>query len=510
MAMGTRLGQSTGHALRAWLAALTCACAPEEHVEPLPISVCGQDRPKQILALDDDEFVDSNGGIAQFEDRWLFGVRRFEIPLTSVMSTLSGPEDRPFAQLDARLESVGSCGEDRRVVAEDVDFVIPPLTSDDAWLGCRKDTGDFYWIDPDGAWTSRPIGRALFCPRITVRGHDVFFHSDTGDYARAQLREDGVVVDVLVTDVVQTSSFWTVVDGEYVPSDDILLLRGEDRMLVRLDFATSTTEELFDRVDEFHVSDDRRWILKIRRTPNDPNDATTPTATLVDRESLSEVGFVGAPLWQDVRGDLGRGFAWIEGLDAQGASVQMIVATLPSLRLLYLDGSARVEGSNGDDLVVVTTEGTTEVIEAPAAQTRFTVPYSVFVWDDVMFYEDPMPYADLDIADDYRPFATVRTPLATLTPEILSERAFSYIELAGDRWLATGETDLNWLGDLVIVDGTTLDIRRVDDDVVEPLRSYERDQDSQPLEPWRTDDLVYQVHERASDRGGMWRVKFTD
>lgn len=66
------------------------------------------------------------------------------------------------------------------------------------------------------------------------------------------------------------------------------------------------------------------------------------------------------------------------------------------------------------------------------------------------------------------------------------------------------------LADLMLVDGESLEIRRVDRNVVPVLSPYDPRTDLEFRKPWRTDDVTYQVHERASDRGGMWRALFTE
>lgn len=505
------MGRS-GHGWRAMLVALASACAPAEDLGPLPIDVCGQDTPKQILALDDDEFVDPIGGVAQFEDRWLFGVRRFEIPLTNIASTASRPEDRAFAQLDARLESVGACGEDRRTVANDVDYVIPPTTDDAPWLGCRRDTGDVYWIDPDGARPERPIGRAVFCQQVIVRGHDLFFPTaDPGDYVRAQLGDDGVVVDVLVTDVVQTSGTWRDVDGESVPTDDIFLLRGEARTLVRLDFTTLEVVDVLDRVDEFQVSGDRRWVMSVRRVPDNPNDSGLPSAQLTDLVEHSGILFWQSD-WADVAADLGSSHATVQRFEAGGIPGQTLAMTIPSLHMTSLDAGIKVWDSDGVDVLVTTNPANVvELLEVSTKERRIVEAATfVDVEQGALYYEDAGPYADLDVPEEYRPVDIVRLPLADGAPEVVYERTFSKVELPGDRWLTRSQVDSNQLADLMLVDGDSLEIRRVDRGIVPSLRPYDLDLDLGHRQPWLTDDVVYQVHERASDRGGMWRVRFRD
>src|SRR5687767_3998636 len=138
-------------AVRIGLASALVGCAPEEEELDLPIDVCGQDEPVQILALEDEQVIGQRG-TARVGDRWLFGVRTFEIPLTAVDTALGGAEGRPYRQLESEIVSVGECGEDRRVVATGVDTIFPATNEDEPWLGCVADTGDLYWFDPDGAW----------------------------------------------------------------------------------------------------------------------------------------------------------------------------------------------------------------------------------------------------------------------------------------------------------------------------------------------------------------------
>lgn len=487
--------------------AVGCASEPSE---PLPIEVCGENRPVQILALDDAEVIDPWSGSARLGDRWIFGVRRFEIPLTSVASTTFPPDMRPFAQLDARVESVGACGEDRRVVAEDVDILFPPFESDGPWLGCRNDNGDLYWIHPDGASPARWITRVDRCGRHIVRGQDVYASSKDGDFVRAQVGDAGVTLDILVTDVVRASFFNAPGSAPLPPEDDAFLLRGKDRVLVRVDLSTHGVEEVHDRVDEFSISGDRRWLVWIRRVPDDPNDVSVPEARLLDR-STGEEHVLGRPYWSGIQAFVGNGFVVATGAGS-GTPIETELISLPDVLSALVTEKLTVLGSDGNRIVISANFGSIDVLDLGTGERRtaFETYRPVEVHDGQIWYTDASGYAELDLPAGYVARDMMRIPIDTLAPPTLvRSRIFSPIELPGDRWATAVNYDENSLSDLVIIDGKNLDVGRIDDDLVGTPRPYDRsDADGDGL-PWLTDELVYQVHERASDRGGMWRVKFT-
>jgi hypothetical protein len=497
------------------LVATLVACAPDEDEIDLPIEVCGQDEPVQILALEDEQVI-GQGASARFEDRWLFGVRTYEIPLTRVDTALQGAEGRPYRQTGAEIVSVGECGEDRRVVASGADTIYPATSESEPWLACAADTGELYWFDPAGAWEPRFLGRSERCGQHLVRGSTIFVLLADGALVRVRLDADDFVAEALVSDVVVAPAFFDHrVAGTVLPDDVFVVL--SDRTVARVALRTGAVQLELEGADSVNVSDDRRWLTWGVRDPDDNPVA----AWLRDRES-GEDFLLGAPSWRGVVAYLRDGYAIAKGT-SDGDAPQTQVVESSTLRSLWLTGSPIV-WEIVDGTVVVT--DVTEILDGlPTDLTSLEAELidfesgertkagvtglDVTVVDGAMWQIDSTRYADSDLPAAFTPFDVLRIPLDTLDREVARARVFSELELSGDRWIVSSALDEDLLAELRFLDGTSLRHRVFAEDVITFGERFDLRREAEEGPPPITDELVYQVHTRASERTGVWRVRFT-
>ncbi len=493
------------------------ACAPDEEEMDLPIDVCGQDEPVQILALEDDQAI-GRQGTARFEERWLFGVRTFEIPLTRVDTALMGAEWRPYRQTRAEIESVGECGEDRRVVAAGSDTIFPATSADEPWLACAADTGDLYWFDPAGEWEPRFVGRSERCGRHLVRGATIFVLLADGALVRVRLDDAGLEAEALVSDVVEAPAvFDQRGDGAALP-DDVFVLRS-DRSLARVALRTGAVQLELEGADSFDVSEDRRWL-----TWGIHNDDDEPvSAWLRDRES-GEDFLLGAPTWRGVDADLRGGYAFVRGT-SEGDAPQTQVLEPATLRSLWLAGAYILWGGvNGSVVVTDVTDVLSGVAELPTDPNSLEAELvdfesgertkvgarglAVAMAGGATWQVDLTPYVHSDVPAAFAPFDVVRIPLDTLDPEVARARVFSEFELSSDRWIVASALDENLLAELRFLDGKSLRHRAFAEDVVIFGERFDIRREAKQGPPAIIEDLTYQVHARGSDRTGVWRVRF--
>jgi hypothetical protein len=491
------------------LVATFVACAPDEDEIDLPIDVCGQDEPVQILALEDEQVIGERG-TARFEERWLFGVRTFEIPLTSVSTALMGGEDRPYRQTRAEIVTVGECGDDRRVVAAGADTIYPATSEGEPWLACAAETGDLYWFDPEGAWEPRFVGRAARCGQHLVRGATIFVLLAEGALVRARLDTENFVAEALVSDVVDAPDLFDHrITGVPLP-DDVFVLRS-NRGLARVALRTGAVQLELEGADGFDVSDDRRWLTW---SVND-RDGNPLSAWLRDRESGEDI-LLGAPTWRGVSAYLRGGFAIASGI-SDGDLPEMQIFEISTSRSVWLKGSWVVWGVVENAVVtadVTDFNGSTpfevERIDFGSGDRTKVTDSSgtVVVEDRAVWQRDATQYERSDLPDALTPFDVVRISIDTLEREIVRARVFSSFELSDDRWIAAGALNENFLTELRFLDGASLRHRAFAEDVVlDKDTDIRREAKHGP--PPIIDELTYQVHARASDRTGVWRVRFT-
>jgi hypothetical protein len=484
------------------------ACAPDDEEIDLPIEVCGQDEPVQILALEDEQVIGERAS-ARFEDRWLFGVRTFDIPLTRVNTALQGAEGRPYRQTGAEIVSVGECGEDRRVVASGADTIFPATSESEPWLACTADTGELYWFDPAGAWEPRFIGRSERCGQHLVRGSTIFVLLADGALLRARLQNADFVAESLVSDVVQAPDLLDHrIAGVALP-DDVFVLRS-DRSLARVALRTGAVQLELEGADGFDVSDDRRWLT----WGVHDRDGNPLSAWLRDRESGEDI-LLGAPTWRGVTAYLRGGFAVVSGF-SDGALPEMQVLEISTSRSVWLTGNYVVWGVVEDVVVIADLTDfngsipfDVERIDFESLErTKLTESSgTVVVEHGAVWQRDSTRYEGSELPDALTPFDVVRFPVDTLERDVVRARVFSSFELSDDRWIVSDSLDEDLLADLRFLDGASLRHRAFAEDVI-LNNDFDLRREASQGPPPIIDELTYQVHARSSDRTGVWRVRF--
>ena len=493
-------------ASRAWLFTLAAACRPSEEA-PVPIDVCGQDAPVQILELTDDQAImPGTGGSARFGERWLFGVRTFEIPLTKLETALSAAPYRLYDQIDATIVAVGECGEDRRIVLEGADIVQAPVAADGPWLACREDTADLFWFDPDGVVPPRQLSRASTCAGVLVRGRDAFvLRADTRELVRARLEPTNFAVETLVDDVIVAPHAQEPPSRDEPVPDDVFVIRG-DRTLVRVDLDTGATQVELEDVGSFSISTDRRWLAWTSRPPDDMPSA----AWLLDRHT-GDVQALGRASWAFVSVVVRDDYAAAWGGNEDGSERELQLVAVPSLRSEWVVGDSIPLASSGDHVLLTSPESNYDALVIDLSTgVRTTLPDVGYVQieEDALSFADHDRYADLGLPEALIPYDLVRIPLTTLEREVVRSRVFSRFGTAEDRWVIQSEIDVNFNVGLELLDGATLAHDTFASDVVPGSCTsnvpYTTDSELFPVL-----DVIYQVHERASDRGGIWRARLT-
>jgi hypothetical protein len=484
-------------AVRIGLASALVGCAPEEEQLELPIDVCGQDEPVQILALEDEQVIHPGDGGARYGERWLFGVRTFEIPLTKVNTALGDPTWRPYRQIDATITATGDCGEDPRVVAEGLDVIASRVEDDEPWLACSSLTPGLHWFDPDGAWSPQLVSDHLQCGGYLVIDQSVVFYGGDGELARARLENGEVVVDVLLDGIEY---------GEYlppyreVPPDELVAVRNDDTV-VAVDLRTGEIRMLTEGIaSTFSISPNRRWLVWYEALDEG-------LQTRIWLRDLQEGGDtqIGRDDWAWIGVDIGDSFMVVRG-EAMWVPASTHVLALPSRREEWIDDWIAVRDER-DGLLTLDVGDDQLMRFDPETGDRQLIELEYDELLDGAFWSRwSEPHASLALPEAMLPWDIVRATFDAPAPELVRERVFSSVDLGDDRWIVGSERDENELVDLEYLDGDTLEHRPFATDVVPG--SIDSRSDSSIAAPWRTDELIYQVHTRASDRTGVWRVRF--
>lgn len=503
-------------AARCLAAGLLVACGPDagERVELAPL--CCTERAVQVLALRDDEAVAPGDETVVVRDgeRWLYGVQRFAAPVANIQETWADASQRSIVQTGARIEGIGRCGEDRQTVAEGLDRIVPRASSDAPWLGYRSDTHELFWFEPSGRWPARRLGRARNPGQLVVRGNTLFTtRADERDFVGVTLAGEGdqVSTQVWIDDVVQDGVPAYPLQRDR-PVDAVLLLRGTGE-LVAFDLAAQRVETVLTGVRSFVGDRDARWIAWTSGDPNDLGDDGGPReAWLLDRVTGQQLPLVleGEP---ELTLRMHDRFVMVEG-EVDGTTTSTRIVALPGGESIELEGLwwGTGRGSQGEvvALRVLPVESASYGVFAP--QQGALVPQAQALrapttfWQDALWSREVAADVDDGGASKWMPYDLVRTPLATLQPEVVQRRVWSRVELPGDRWLDVRADDPTQnLGDLVRIDGETGAAEAIDDHVAAAL--FEPHASTGAL-PWQTDEVVYQVRALGSGRTGLWRVRF--
>lgn len=491
---------------------LAGACGPSASPQADLAEVCGQEEPAQILALHEDEAVGpSLDAFVPFDDGWLVAVQRLDRTVVDVFEATASGEYRVVPQLDARVEAIDRCGNDRRVVAEGIDAIFPPRRDGEPWLGYRRDTEMLFVFDPTGAVQPLPLGHVRPFRWTVPEGNELIVRRrDERDLVRFTLEAGGAQPEVLATSVAQTS-FMSHGD---TPPHTILVLH-DDGDLVELALDTGQSEPILQGVRMFSEGSDRRWLAWTPGDPATPPSELATEATLLDRSTGEQrVLASGEPLFVQVYGTHLMVEVY-DGATPLGTKTTMFMS-LPGGEAVTLEGRWMSFGGGPDGRIVVTRGGTwppEAFVYAPIDGVLREVAGPVPGWTntlDALWYDDAAPYADLDAAREGAPYDLVRFDLSSLKAQTVQHRIWSGIELPGDRWVgAWGLKPGDPIGELVIVDGADGSTRRIARDVAPVLRPIELE-DRAVAYPRLADEVVYEVRDPGSDGTGLWRAAFPD
>ncbi|MFO0632835.1 MAG: hypothetical protein U0168_08295 [Nannocystaceae bacterium] len=487
-----------------WWLALAIGCG-EEGLPPAELApVCGAPEPVQLLALRDDEVV-IDSAVAH-DDRLLLGVRRYEVPILDIDLARARQPHRRFAQIDARIESVDGCGGDRRVIAAGYDQLLPPREPDGPWLALRSEDFALAWIDPDGAFAPRALPGATLDTLPQVRGDAVVLEHPR-DASHRELWHATLTPGTAAPTTTRLAGdlAWTGLSGLSAAVDEVLALRNDGVLLaVPLDPAREAVAVL-GAVATAQTDAAQRYVLW---QPGRPPATTVPEqGWLVDRETGGSIPLAtgdGATLSPVLRGSLG--FVAHES-----------PAITPWTEIIAMPGGQRMRvdevNVNGDGRIVAGRFALLLGVEWKVFQIVDDAIVSIALpsgadWssyrDGVLYVRDDRGAAGISFIPEGRPFDLLVAPLQTYTPSLVVEDAWSGIALPRGRYL--GPADLRaTIGPLVVIDGGWQTL--VDRDVHAHSLLLAPDATLE-LEPWHTDDVIYEVRARPSTRNGLWRVRF--
>lgn len=485
---------------------------------------CGRPGPVQILPLEREEVVDETWIPVQYGDRYLFGIRTFDHPISNVVYTKFDAAQRGYAEVGARIESIDRCGDDRRVVAEGVDTVVAPRTELEPWLALRRETRTLYWFDPDGAFAPRELSPVPSSYGWMVTDDVVHvFRPDTHDLVRFTLRGDAPIRETVIDRV---SAVGPMSALRSVDAPSLLFALRDDGELLSLDTRTRRLVSTARGVGGIVTDRDPRFVVW---WPGD-SSALLPQpiieATAVDASrgrSLALALGDDAPLAFAMQGPVLATMYY--GPDPRLPTRTEVVRTrltfLPDMSSILVDGEWEVHG------ISVGNRFTARSPLAVRGDRAFASASYVFESgpDGVHIVGGPFAgnaYADglwsSDCDDDElvagtRPCDVIHMPLDTLEPEVIAEQAWSGIALPDDRWLLfsapTPPPDAarpDSRGTLLVLDGSTRDVSSLARDV---SPSYQNLQPHELVDSiWHTNEIVYQVRALSGDRTGLWRARF--
>lgn len=507
--------------MRRWtlVGSLALACSGESPIPEADVAdVCGEPGPVQILPLEREEVVGEIWSSERYGDRYLYGIRTFDHPISNVEATRYSPQQRGYAELAARIESIDRCGDDRRLIAEGVDTIVAPRTELEPWLARRSETGMFFWIDPEGRWPARELTETSWHGAQIVTDNLVHvFREDEHDIARFTLVGDEPIFEVALDRVVDAQWFST---GRSVETPAVVYALRDDGELVLLHLRTGRLESIAKGVAGFTTDRDPRYVVwwpgDLAATLSDP----TTEAWLLDRESGRSIALAfeaGGELSFRMYGPLLATWRIAEDPDLPGHSdvVQTRLTFLPELRSVILDGKWESLGASSvgrrftaappleislDQFLFESSDDGIRVVGGPLDR-----PFEGAFWTEECEEEEASAHA--------QPCDLIRTPFDTMVPEVYEHRAWSSFALPDDRWVVFAAKPPRpdaWRpdprGTLWLIDGATGHEARLDREVSGGFPMLEPHTTFGGI--WHTDELVYQVRALSSDRTGLWRARF--
>lgn len=460
--------------LAAWV--VMCACGPVVgHDDQRD---CAQDGPVRLLALHGDEVVGGLGP-SRIDDRLFVAVGR-AAPVES---------DDGFPMLaidDARVVSLGTCGESPKVIAEDVTSVYQDQERFPGELLGRNANDDDLVLDPSGAAPAKVFAPAL--PSYSL-------HSDVGRVGvaegvltlqpyPAQLGDPPPPTVSLLEAVADPFSF-AVRDSEAIA----LTVDGE---LYAIDLETLGSNVIAHDVDGFAAVGKDETIVFVQAA-----DTGFGPATLLDRATGMQM-----LLADDASPSLIGSFGDEIVLDRDPVSgVSQRVITLPDLTSwdlpLDLTFVHRTDGGT-----VLARRGQNELVRYDVDSGEDTVLFDGFVMSAI-FDEDA---AELFLPDGAGNLFQLsgelwRVPYSGDPPVRLADRVGeARRRLADGRIVSVVDVDADYLGTLTVVDPATRAAQVIDHDV------YVMGLVAGPVlfQPDVVDDGLVLYDVRDGDRSGLW------
>lgn len=477
------------------------ACGPEFREPAELVERCGTTEPVQLLRLGPREVVYAgSNSVARHEDRWLIGVREHDT------GTYPPTNEAPnINEIGSRIISVDECGEDSFVAVEGFAEVFPPTAPDEPWLACA-DGGSLYRIDPDGQRAPQFLVVATTCwfvragPSIVTLRERSLVRVDThGGEPSIVVLESGI-------------NGWSPANEEGTIGSlraQLSLVSNDARELVEIEHATGARRVLRTGVGGFESPVPGRYLVW---TPDEIVDgASWPFLRrwlLWDRDTDVEIAIADGAERDAV---LGPGALMIYGaLGADDWSATTELLLLPERRSVVLEGAWSVDGGLADGTRFLQRMGEDGgglfVLEPDSDMpTRLADDFAEYGW--------------ITSDGEYRRLVDRSEPGASSseqTQEIVGYRGpdftastvvrdvYAPLELPGDRWLTVREHTGDNHGELVVVDGSTGELRFVDRDVFMDLGYMPAPVAFTPAPPIHEGPLVYAVRDEDFERAGIW------
>lgn len=484
---------------------------PPTELAPL----CGSTEPVRLLRVDGSAHLGPDVRELQwFGDRLVVG---FETPSSG--STAGEPSG-------TTIYSVDLCGEDVRVIGEDVDVLLPleraapeePPTG--PLLGCSSGTGDVLALDVEGGAPPRVVLPAVGC---VVRSHG------EGLIGIQRASEQSVGSLVLLPDVSDPVEPRVVLEGVVVPetapkrpdrpsvrfassSDEALVLTPAGALLA-VELSSGERTVLREGVRAFIASADRRFVLweeglpEVEAPEEGPEEAPEeePEEEPEDEEP-APLRLLDRTLGEDVLDDVGR-----LGSDAVGIDGEMVrivrsdgstrLVMLPTLEELELGAEWRVYERHASGVVLMRPSGGGGRIGLDPQTLRLwrIIDGEIVGVQDVG--NDQLILNQRHGADD---FSYWRASVHGGEPELLAEHVLGPAWLAGGRWSTVRIDSARQRGALLIVDGATGEVTVLDPGGVHWKTLGPRAPRGYPW-PFDDDVIVWSVHD--GERSGLWAAR---
>jgi hypothetical protein len=426
--------------------------------------LCGQTDPVLLLSLEADQ---SPSTIP------LHAIRRVGERLVYVVEE---PEEHALFS----VHSTGTCGEDRALVVEGVDFLFDPRHAfGDAVLACREATDEVLVLDPTGSrapWpalvdvgcAALPVGAGV----VGVRRHAL--GSDTGDLVyRSSLSDPDGPLEVLAGDVlvplVDTYFLFADIRRLRTFGDEVLALTSVGDILT-IDVEQDTSWVEISDVAAFELSYDGGFILYQPGPPHPGGVFGEEREMLLRDRSTGEDLALGKSAFGTLSGGVQTGMVRVADRVTGGTNVVL----LPSLQQLYFPPERFVNGRHPESGFVMWTPssgGSSGILHVFDPDTETSMPVfdrrgswtyeedqflllektgenAYTLWE--RYLDDPAP---VRVADDvFQPFFVASDKLATIgdleedrhgTLYILDRDSGERIEL--DHRVNAFSGRLNWL-----------------------------------------------------------------